>query len=60
MAMRLLWAIFEGDRRGKGFTELMVEPTRNGHEQDEDAEAGRLEEVTVSMLDLRKAMSEWK
>ena len=60
MAMRLLWAIFEGDRRGKGCTVLTVEPARNGHEQDEDAEAGRLEEVTVSMLDLRKAMSEWK
>jgi hypothetical protein len=38
----------------------MVEPARNGHEQDVDVKAGRLEEVTVSMFDLRKAMSEWK
>jgi hypothetical protein len=35
----------------------MVEPARNVHEQGVDAKAGRLEEVTVSMFDLRKAMS---
>jgi hypothetical protein len=38
----------------------MVEPARNGHEQDVDAEAGRLEEVTASMFDLRDTTLEWK
>jgi hypothetical protein len=38
----------------------MGEPARDGHGQGVDAKAGRLEEVTVSMFDLRKAMSEWK
>jgi hypothetical protein len=45
-------SVSEVDRRGKGFTTLMVEWARKGHEQDVGAEAGRREEVTVSELDV--------
>src|SRR5205809_3614326 len=40
-------SVFEVGRRGKSFTALMVEPARDGHEHDVDAEVGRREEVTV-------------
>ena len=40
-------SVFEGGRRGESFTALMVEPARDGHEHDVDAEVGRREEVAV-------------